>query len=218
MALDWLPVVPDLLPRPSRRAFDVCVQNLDPIVNPAPPTELTWLPSYPDRLVRRLTPPSRMPAVFRDPQVPVPDLRWLPNYPARLPRLRLYPSRQPAVFAPSPAILRVAVTGQWRPTYPTLLRRALRRPQSLLVVPIAPATLLAAAPCVEWTEETLTRPQLTGQTCARALAVETIVPYGAFVLEDGSGNLLLEDGSALLLEVTAGGSLSRPQMIEETLC
>jgi hypothetical protein len=218
VALDWLPVYPDRLQRPSTTAAWTFVQNLDPIPTPAPPTELIWLPAYPVQLhqaARVAAPPFQ----FRWPMVPVSDLRWLPRYPMQLRRPRLLPAAIPAWFGTLGVQQAIPIFASWRPTYPASLRRPAQGPRSQAVYPIQGSTILTAVACVEWTGETTTRPVLTPETFTRPQM--TCQPGGGFLLLEDGGFLLLEDGGKILLEDQAGipcETFVRPTLVEEDWC
>jgi hypothetical protein len=165
---NWRPSYPDRLP-PARRLLTAAQQafaiNVSPIINPAPPTELTWHPHYPDRVDRRVwlrvaNQPTRTSFIGN----PVADLRWLATYPARIFRPRLPVALYPATpVYPISALLEVGKLGGWRPIYPSWLDRKLPTRTGTSIWLVDPTTLLNAAHCLEWTSETSTLPAFSDE-------------------------------------------------------
>ena len=221
MALDWLPVYPHRVFQPPRLSWAAfaSVQNLDPLPNALPPTELTWHPHYPDRIIWRLRQPTLQPSVVWPVGPPFKDLRWKAVYPDRIVRRTFLAAEQSAWFGPNSAFLDIPKTGQWRPTYPA---RIWRKPplvggQSVWIVDAT--TLLRAANCVEWAENSLIRPEFLGEVLQRPQMVGIHQPL-YLLAEDGS-YLLTADGQRILLEDQSGipdEVFIRPMMIEESLC
>ena len=218
MALDWLPTYPTPTHRPRAHGLSVSVQNVSPIPNAAPPTELTWLPHYPDALRRPrrvLAPPFQ----FRWPMVPVSDLRWAPSYPSQLHRPSLGAARMPSVFTVLGVQQAIASGMRWTPTYPDRMRPLVRVPASQRVYPIQGTTILTAVPCIEWNDETATRPELTPEVFTRPQM--TCQSGGGYLLLEDGGHFLLEDGGKILLEDQSGipcESFVRPTFITEDWC
>jgi hypothetical protein len=192
---------------------------LEPIPNPPPPTELTWWPHYPDRLSRAgsvLAPPS----LFQWPMVPIANTEWRASYPDRLRRKTLPVADMPAWFGILGVQSAIATGMFWSASYPSLLRRALSVPPSQTVYPIQGSTILTAASCVEWTDETVVRPELTEEGFRRpGMACQT-QEVGFLLLEDG-GFLLLEDGGKIELEdqtANACETFVRPTLTGEDWC
>lgn len=185
--LTWYPCLPAPLPVRSflRKGLQPAwaYGTLSPIPRPAPPTELTWHPTYSDGQRRR-----RDPRWLRAGAVS-PVLHtlffaaeaWKPVYPDRILR-----SRRP--IPPPPfqigAIAAIPTTGGWRPTFPD---RIVRRPPTrtgLMAWVVDPTTLINAAPCVEWTDERLTAPQLTLETLTAPQLVPEALTNPGFAEED----------------------------------
>lgn len=222
MALDWLPTYPDRLRRAgglggaARTAF---AANLDPIANPTPPTELTWLPHYVDRTptARRLLAP---PSTFQWPMVPIANTEWAPGFPSRLFRRRLPVADMPAWFGVLGTQQVIAQQMFWQATYPSRLRRATTVPPSQSVYPIQGSTIIAAAGCVEWSEVDLERPTIDGEsmvrpsmTCDVHEVVYLLLEDGGFLLWEDGGKIELEDQTACTQEVFV-----RPILDEESVC
>ena len=219
MALDWLPSYPHRFARREVRGMSVTVQNLSPIPNPLPPTELTWHPTYPDWLAK----PKRLLAqqsYFHLDGLLFFDMRWSPTYPSRIVRKTYHPAYQRAHFAPDPAILRVPVTGGWRPTFPSYIWRKPPLVGGQSIWRVDPLTLLTSATCVEWDETSVVRPTIDTEVLSRSTMTCDVHDAGFLLLEDG-GFLLLEDGGKILLEDQTGcvqEALTRSTMDEEDVC
>lgn len=180
MALEWLPEYPDWLPRRRRQAIFEPIerQNLDPIINPPPPTELTWRPGYPDSLRRLMLSPAISGRSF----APVPallllsPLLWLGRYPDSLRRPQLPVALRPQATFPWSVQPIIPVQMGWRPRYPDRVSHRFPTRTGQFPWLIASSTIINAAPCVEWAEETWQAPTFT----------EEVLPGPTFVDEGWS--------------------------------
>lgn len=126
MALDWLPVRPDLLPRDrsldARFGPPFAAQSL-PSASIVARLWSESQPTFPSQHLRR---PWRPPGLHVMPFVvgaagPVPLRAWAPVYPDRLHRRSLPVADIPSVFYTSRATTPVIV--QWLPSYPSQISR-----------------------------------------------------------------------------------------------
>jgi hypothetical protein len=156
-----------------------------PIPRPAPPTELTWHPTYPDWLQRK--PGVRAAQVRLGTSfigVPFLDLRWRSSYPDRLDRRQLPSADQRFFSGPDFGFLVVPMTGGWRSLYPSRLTRLLPVPTGARVWVVDPTTLINAAHCLEWTAEALTTPLLTAEAAVSPSFTEEALTYPQLIEED----------------------------------
>lgn len=173
----WYPSYPDRPQRalPRHRWPAMMVEPIDPIPRPAPPTDLTWYvpitawqrqPLWRPAGASVLPPPLVCPGVI---------VRWYPSYPTQvLPRSTH--ALRPSEVHPLSVQQAIASVVHWQGIYPAQLHTRARRP-------LGGATLVFAQPtvptipstCIEWTDETLTAPQLTAEAALSPnLAVETL--------------------------------------------
>jgi hypothetical protein len=187
-SLSWLPHYPDYL-RPPRRlpttSQRFLVFDANPIPRPAPPTELTWHPTYPD-VTRAKTSvrPSQIRLGTSFIGVPFLDLRWKAVYPNRLNRLQLPTADQRFAAAPDWSFLAVPTTGGWRPTYPDRLNRLLPVRTGARLWVVDPHTLITATGCIEWTEETIVSPLLTTEAVVSPMMIEETLVSPTLTEED----------------------------------
>lgn len=217
MALDWLPVSTALPPRPSARLGGSVplTQTYDPILNPAPPTELTWQgsaapPIYPPRL-----PGIRSSSTWVS-SVLLPNVSWLPQGPRRVWPRKFLAAR--ATLAAGAGVIQVPFYG-WKTikVMPRPPRRFLKGSVSYVTPPSA---ILAAATCVEWEDTSLVRPLLAAEGLVRPLLTDG-VPGADFLALESGGLFRLESGGFILLETQTASpaeGVIRPTMVEESLC
>lgn len=219
MALDWLPIYPDRLQRVSHVGLSAFVQNLEPIPRPPPPTDWALPAVYPDRTFRAGRLPL-YPFLAQWPMLPVADLRWEPHYPSVLRRPKRYVGTVQFTAQNLGAQPAIPTFASWRPTYPNQLRRPRRVATGESRWVVDPRTLITAASCVEWEDETTTRSQLTAEASTRP-TMQTGVTGDSFLLNEDGSYLLLETGYKILLEsqqVAPNEGLIRPVMDEEDVC
>ena len=170
MALDWLPIYPDLLLRVDTSglfANPFTVENLDPIPRPAPPTELTWLPRYPDWIAPpRSLDVSAQQAVARWWGLPLFDFRWWPILPDWLEEADLDTALQQTMAPLTPSTYpAIAVRQAWEPQIPALFFAPPPLTQGTphqLVIPLA--ALVDSTVCVQWGSEAVTVPDFLTET------------------------------------------------------
>jgi hypothetical protein len=164
-ALSWHPTFPDRIPLPRRLLPSVqpsLFLNSLPIPNPPPPVDSTWQPKYPNQLTRRTLLPSLRQFYASGTPFLGTQLQARAFFPNQvLARRRLIPSGSTFEIG---GVLNVPKVGGWRPTYPNQLRRAPRANVGISVWLVDPTTLMTAAPCIEWTDETLTPPMFSDET------------------------------------------------------
>jgi hypothetical protein len=182
VALEWQPEHPDYITARSRRPWlSVLVRNLDPIVNPAPPTEYAAHVTFPARIQPRV---RLRPALQQIEQVeplrPDSDLHWRGRYPDR------FPARRLSIFSINAfqisSVLAVPIVGGWRPRFPDrILRPFLRRLGGMVV---DPTQLTGPATCVELDDEALLNPVLSGETLVSPLFGSETCTLPTFASED----------------------------------
>lgn len=218
--LDWLPKYPTPLRRRGVLAAVVIAQNISPIPNAPPPTELTWRSAYPDFARSRIgLRPAAQRTYTRLDGPPFADVRWKATYPDRIVRLRMLPATQSAWHGPNFYFIQVPRIAQWRPTYPSRIWTKPPLVGGQSVWRVDPTIIIAAANCVEWVDGAVSRPELTTEGVTRPI-FGCSTEVGFLLLEDG-GFILLEDGGKIELEDQSSGtceSVTRPQMLEEDLC
>lgn len=194
MALDWLPTYPERFRTTLRQGVVASVQNIVPIPNLPPPTELTWHPLYPDWLAPKkgLRPHLHQPYV-RWEGPPVADLRWLGLYPAWIARRTFLTALQRFYQAPSPEILRIPITGQWRPIFPVYIWRKPPLNGGLTVWRVDPTIIIASATCIEWDEGDLGRSLLDDEGVGRSTMTCDLQPQVGCVQEDLGRSIMDEE-------------------------
>lgn len=174
-SLAWLPHGPVVLTQVwlrNRPMRSYVVINLDPIVNPPPPTAYAAHVTFPGQAPRRTLPTAeRLFYVTGSPFLGT-SLRNFVTAPARL----LRPTRaQGFQTFEIGGVLDVPKIGGWRPRHPDGLRLRQRPALGQSVWIVDPTTLLNAAPCVELGDETLTNPILADEIfTSPAFASETL--------------------------------------------
>lgn len=176
MALDWLPIYPDWLPVRFRRAtYEPIVRfDVNPIPNPLPPTELTWHPTYPDRLFAQRLPTAAVPSVFSGFAFLGTDLRARAIHPDWFPRKPwLIPSGSPFQIS---SILDIPIRGSWRPRYPDRLWRTPQTATGFFAFVTPPSVILDANSCLIWVDDNVINPDFIIETVQQpALTDEALV-------------------------------------------
>ena len=188
--LSWGPHYPDRIP-PHVRLHASLQQfyrsTINPIINPPPPTELTWLGTYPSHVIRHVLPAAAYAVIV----APVPSnllqrpTSWQGSYPAIIsPRRGLAPQHQLVSPFQSSSILSIPVQQGWRPTYPSQIARVqpTRTGQQWWLVD--PGTLINATGCIVWTNETLLQPSLDGEAVVSPAMSEETVTVPELTAED----------------------------------
>lgn len=189
MALDWIPIFPDLLPRRRSRQGDLPV-IYTAVVIPAvqAPGNLAFLARYPDQVPHQASRAARTevsgPLIFPDAITPT---GWLPGYPDLVPHRRLtvgsHPNYQSSTYGD------LAITAQqlgWKASYPETVphRRFLAGMGGGAVYAILPS-VAAAVPglCVALANDLLVSSTSVTETLRSATLVTESETSSTFLAE-----------------------------------
>lgn len=166
VALDWYQV-PSIPQWPNQRRPWVVSAVFDPlpIPNAAAPTFSAYA-TYPAWVsTRSLSAASHLSWAAPVPSVVLfQPLAWKPTFPDQLfPATRLEPRQQLVSPFMMSSLLDVPIRGGWRPVAPDFARARPRLVPGQGLWNVDMTTILNAASCLEWANEALVNPSLTGQ-------------------------------------------------------
>jgi hypothetical protein len=188
VALDWLPVYPDPVHKRSqvsRQTFST-VSNFIPIPIPPPPTELTWHPTYPDRMRirRRQTPDLQQSfALWLGPDGV--DVRWLPHFPDTLKRSKLSVTQRQFYADPNYGEqANIPIRGGWRPSFPAFIQRKRRVPEGGEVYVTPPLVILDGVGCIQFVDESLLTSTLIDDSTLSSTLIDESLTISTLSAED----------------------------------
>lgn len=149
----WIPIFPPYIP--PHPALSVMAQRtytstISPIVNPAPPTDMPTMPTFPAQMYHQTLPGSAYQFYASGTPFLGFDNRAKAVYPDQFPPRRLRLQSQTFEIG---AVLNVPKTGGWRPRYPDQLLPARRPNLGVFSYVTSSVVILNTQSCLTWVDE-----------------------------------------------------------------